>query len=126
MLDLTNAPKEPWNATDATRILNQLSKDPRLNLAYKLHAQERLQERNIIMSDVLRVLKTGFVLKQPVEATQAGRFKYEIEGKSPNSDGRSIRLIAIPCVQSITIKLVTVMWVDETSTRAGTITGVNE
>ncbi|MCF6304476.1 MAG: DUF4258 domain-containing protein [Rhodobacteraceae bacterium] len=79
-------------------------------------------ERDIIMGDVLYVLKNGFIYVEPIPATTNGYFRYAIESISPNSGGRKIRLIVIPDYKNCGIKLITVMWVDETQTRAGTIT----
>lgn len=78
-------------------------------------------ERGIIVSDVLFVLKFGFVLADPEPATRPGFFRYAIENKTPNSDSRDIRLIVIPDQSRTMIKLVTVMWVDELANRAGSI-----
>jgi hypothetical protein len=80
-----------------------------------------MKERRIIASDVLFVLKFGFVMGEAIPATREGFFRYAIESKTPNSDRRDIRLIVIPDKKRNIIKLVTVMWVDETATRAGSI-----
>lgn len=119
--NILTVPEQPWSQADATKYVQEIAQHPAFSLAYKLHAKERLAERNLITSDVLHVLKHGFVYKDAVAARAGGHFKYEIEGSSPNSGSRSIRLVAIPDYALIKIKLITVMWVDETSTRAGTI-----
>jgi hypothetical protein len=80
-----------------------------------------MEDRSIIVSDVLFVLKFGFVLTAPEAATKPGFFRYGMENKTPNSDSRDIRLIIIPDEKKSMIKLVTVMWVDELSSRAGSI-----
>ena len=90
-------------------------------MAYKLHAREQLLVRGIISSDVLYVLKFGFVLIDPEPATRAGYFKYAMENRTPNSNSRDIRLIIVPDKKMKLIKLVTVMWVDELAKRAGSI-----
>ena len=112
---------QPWPARTATDQIRALARRPDFTLAYKLHAREQMQERNIITSDVLFVLRYGFVLTTPVPATRAGFYRYEIENKTPNRDSRDIRLIVIPDKKRVALKLVTVMWVDETATRAGSI-----
>lgn len=98
-----------------------MARSSALSLAYKVHALQREGERGIYTPDVRFVLRNGFVLIDAVPATRVGYFKYEIEGRTPNSDGRFIRLVVIPDFNNCIIKLVTIMWVDEEATRAGTL-----
>uniref|UniRef100_UPI000493C86D DUF4258 domain-containing protein n=1 Tax=Paracoccus sp. TRP TaxID=412597 RepID=UPI000493C86D len=98
-----------------------MARDGKLSLAYKVHAMRRESERGLYVPDVLHVLKHGFVYAEGVPATRPYYYKYVIEGPTPNSGGRSVALVVIPDEQNCTIKLVTIMWIDETSTRAGTI-----
>ncbi len=69
------------------------------------------------MGDVLHVLKHGFVFEEGQPATQPGYFKYNMEGTTPNSGGRTVGVVLIPS-SSNAIKIVTVMWRDE-AIRAG-------
>lgn len=117
---------EPWNPTAATKCIREVGKHPALSLAYKLHAKERMAERSIIISDVLYLLRNGFVYKDAASAKTNGYFKYEIECQTPNSANRSIRLVVIPNYNTMSIKIVTVMWVDEEETCAGSILGEEE
>lgn len=71
-----------------------------------------MRERDIIMGDLLFLLRTGFVYDAPTPATREGFFRYAVEGTSPSSDGRSIRTIVIPS-EGCELKIVTVMWRDE-------------
>ena len=98
-----------------------MARSPKLGLVYKLHAQDQLGARNLITSDVLYTLKFGFVFSEPQPATRTGFFKYAVESKTPNSDSRDVRVIVIPDETMMLIKVVTVMWVDEVATRAGSI-----
>lgn len=112
---------QPWSLRAATDEIRAIARHPELGLAYKIHAREQLLERGIITSDVLYVLKFGFVLTEPEPATRPGFFKYAMENKTPNSNGRDIRAIIVPDKKNRLIKIVTVMWVDELATRAGSI-----
>lgn len=112
---------QPWGPRIATDEIRAIARHTELSLAYKLHAREQLLERGIITSDVLFVLKFGFVLTDPDPATRPGYFKYAMENKTPNSNGRDIRTIIIPDKKTKQIKIVTVMWVDELAIRAGSI-----
>ena len=80
-----------------------------------------MEKRGIIVSDVLFVLKFGFVLTTQELAIKSGFYRYAMDNKTPNSDSRDIRLIVIPDEMKSMLKLVTVMWVDELASRAGSI-----
>jgi len=103
----------PWPPAQATKNIQKYGANPKLRYAQTDHAKQRLAERGLINSDVLYVLRTGFVYEEGEPATQAGFFKYKIQGTSPNSGGRSLRVVVIPSPCRIEIKIVTVMWVDE-------------
>jgi len=104
--------KEPWEAADATTNIHRMAEEPSFSLQFKTHAKDRMADRNIIMSDILYVLKNGFVYEPPKPSTRNGYNKYAIECKTPNSE-RSIRLIVIPNMKTCKIKLISIMWVDE-------------
>lgn len=116
----------PWTPGEATVRIREIGRSARLSLAYKLHARDRLAERSIIISDVLYVLKNGFVYMDGLPATLAGFFRYAIETTTPNSGGRKIRVVVIPDPLTCTIKVVSIMWVDETSNVAGSIVGAED
>jgi hypothetical protein len=103
----------PWPNRVATEKIRAYAKNPGLKLSYKKHAQEQLRERGIIIGDVLHVLKMGFVLTPPRPSSDPELFKYRVESKSPNSNGRTIGVVVIPNVCRPSMKIVTVMWVDE-------------
>jgi len=79
---------------------------------WKVHAMERLLERDLFVADALHVLKFGFVLDEPVPSDVDGYFKYAVEAKTPNSDGRVVRLIVVPD-GACEMKIITIMWKDE-------------
>lgn len=64
------------------------------------------------MADLLHVLRTGFVYERPEPASREGFFKYQVEGKSPNSGKRIVRVVVIPDGRC-DMKIVSVMWKDE-------------
>ncbi|WP_416878665.1 DUF4258 domain-containing protein [Litorimonas sp.] len=84
-----------------------------LDLVLTDHAKERLDERNITTGDILHIIRTGFVYDAPQPASR-DYYKYAIEGRSPNSNGRTIKLIIIPDVKACGVKLITIMWKDKT------------
>jgi hypothetical protein len=112
-----------WSPRDATDHIRRLAKAPSLELIYKKHASERLAERNIILSDVLYVLKNGFVLEEAVPALRQGFYKYLVQSKSPNSGSRALGVIVIPEPAVSSIKVVTIMWMDERERKDGTLIG---
>lgn len=84
---------------------------PDLTLYWTDHAKDRMAERELIMGDILHVLKHGFVHDEAQSASRAA-WKYAIQCVTPNSGGRTVKLIVIPCSDG-GIKIVTVMWADE-------------
>lgn len=105
--------KQPWCPADATRAINGIAREAQFTLALTAHAKERLQERDLFTPDLLYVLKHGFVYEEPEPSTLNGFFKYQIEGPSPSSRGRTLRVVAVPDEVSCQIKIITVMWRDE-------------
>jgi hypothetical protein len=89
-----------------------MAKSERLTISKSLHLQDQLDRRDLIMGDVLYVLKNGFVYSNAQTSTQSGLFKYLIESSTPNSQ-RAVRVVVIPDPARCWMKLVTVMWVDE-------------
>jgi len=57
----------------------------------------------------------------PEPAARMGYFKYLIQGPTPNSGGRAAGLVVIPDDKNYTVKILTVEWMDERSTRAGSL-----
>lgn len=118
--------KAPWTQQQATEEIRAIARSPRLALSYKLHARERLTERGIIMSDVLYVLKNGFVHTDAVPAGLPDHDCYRMESRSPNSGTRILGVVVIPDKRGWLLKIVTVMWIDEKERRAGTIMGEDD
>ncbi len=96
----------------ATRFINANAKSNKFNLVFTLHIGDRLDERDLVMRDLLYLLETGFVYDDGKESTQAGIFKYLIEGTTPNSGGRQLAAVVVP-FPSGDLKVVTIMWKDE-------------
>ena len=108
---MNNGPGE-WKPADATAEINRRAKSDVLNLSLSLHSKERMEERGLIVADLLHLLKHGFVYQPPETATREGFFKYQIDGTTPNSDGRTLRAVVIPG-NDASVKVVTIMWRDE-------------
>jgi hypothetical protein len=73
-------------------------------------------ERELILGDVLYLLKHGFVFDPADPSTRPEYFKYKVECKTPNSVNRDVRVVAIPDWRTKEIKIITVMWKDEPRT----------
>ena len=101
-----------WAPAEATRKINECAASPALTLSWSDHAMERLEERELLMGDLLYLLKRGFVYDEPKSTTRDGFFKYRVEGTTPNSDGRTVRAVVIPS-GGCAMKIVTIMWRDE-------------
>jgi hypothetical protein len=104
---------QPWGPGRATTEIRAIASSNQLALSYKLHARERLEERNLVTSDVLYALKNGFVYQPPIPATRPGHYRYRVECRTPNSGSRTIGVVVIPSKTGCLIKVVSVMWIDE-------------
>ena len=89
------AKPQPWNPADATVEINTIANSDRLRLTYTKHALEQMTDRNLIASDVMFVLKRGFVLEEAQQSTRSGFYKYCVQSRTPNSD-RTVKVVAIP------------------------------
>lgn len=67
----------------------------------------------MVMSDVLHVLKHGFIYEEGEEASRPGLYKYKMECTTPNSDNKTVRVVVIPSPSANEAKIVSVMWVDQ-------------
>lgn len=105
--------QEPWTPAQATERIRVLGHAKALTLNYTVHARDRLTERDLVIGDILHLLKRGFVYESAQPTTRPTCFKYLVEGKTPNSGGRSVRAVVIPDWRNCECKIVTVMWVDE-------------
>jgi hypothetical protein len=103
---------QPWIPADATDEIRAIAKRDDFGLVLTRHAREQMADRSLIASDILFVLKHGFVLSQAQESTRPDFHKYAIESRSPNSGSRTVRVICIPDPGRLQIKVVTVMWID--------------
>jgi len=67
------------------------------------------------MSDILYLLRHKFELISLDETTRSdeGLYKYKIAGYTPNSGGKRICIVIIPSLERCAVKLVTVMWENE-------------
>lgn len=109
-----NAPR-PWSPGEATKNLREKARGD-VDVCWTKHAKEQMAERDLLMGDVLYVLKNGFVYEEGEPATRPALFKYKMECTTPNSGGRNVRVVLIPS-SSTRLKIVTVMWVDENRQR---------
>lgn len=97
----------PGQATECIRAKFR----PELTVHWTQHAKEQMELRDLIMSDVLHVLKNGFIYDEGESATRTGLFRYRMECTTPNSGGRTVIVVVIPS-SSCELKIVTVMWKD--------------
>lgn len=96
----------------ATEFILRKAICPSLDLWLTNHAKEQMELRDLLVGDILHILRRGFVLEEGIPATQAGLFRYAMECTTPNSDGRTVRVVVIPSTAN-SVKVVTVMWRDE-------------
>lgn len=109
----STAKAKAWSPAKATNKINEIAQSDLLELALTAHAKKRLSERNLIVSDILHVLKYGFVYEKAEKTTRKNFFKYTIINSTSNSGKRQIGVIVIPQEKNYTLKIVTIMWIDE-------------
>ncbi|MCY4258875.1 MAG: DUF4258 domain-containing protein [Rhodobacteraceae bacterium] len=102
---------QPWSPREATEQIHRIAENPEFDLTLTKHALLRMKEREIINSDVLWSLRGGTVPKEHQgESTASGFCEHIVEGTSPNSPNRRIRITGIPDNVGNQIKIATVMW----------------
>lgn len=111
---MSSGESDCWSISEAETRLHAYAAlgNDGLELALTRHARERMEERGIIVSDILHVLAVGHIYDEPMVSTRPGYCKFRICGKSPNSGGREICLVVVPDPGRPAIKLITVMWKD--------------
>ena len=110
MPDITDYPG-PLSPREATELLRS-KVCPELTLSWTQHAKEQLACRGLLMGDILHLVKYGFVHDEAQPATRPGVYKYRMECTTPNSGGRTVRIVVIP-MKPCEVKIITVMWKDD-------------
>lgn len=103
---------QPWNAADATDNIREIA-TAEFTLSLTGHAKDQMHIRDLHTGDIKHVLKRGYVYEEAQSSTRDGWFKYRIDGVTPNSGNRTVRVVVLPCVSTREIKIITVMWRDE-------------
>ena len=104
----------PLTPQQATELLNSLGQNDLATVYFTKHALERVEERGITILDARHVIAYGTVLTPPQTSTRKhdNLYKYKIEGRSPNSGAREIGVVAVPSEADMSLKIVSVMWID--------------
>ena len=110
---MANPDDESFSAGRATDLIRDMARSDEFGIVLTRHAAEQMSRRDLILDDVLYVLKHGFVYERGEPSNRPGEFTYGIECRTPNSGRRSVRAIAIPSADRKAAKIVTVMWADE-------------
>jgi hypothetical protein len=103
---------QPWDPGDATDNIREIAVQE-FALSLTGHVEERMEERGLATGDILHLLKRGFVYEQAQPTTRPTCFKYCVDGTTPNSESRTVRLVCIPSTDPLEIKIITIMWRDE-------------
>lgn len=104
---------QPWTPAQATERIRAIARDERFSISFQKHAKDQMLARELILGDVLYLLKNGFVFDQADPSTRRDYFKYKVECRTPNSGNRDVRVVAIPDWRTKETKIITVMWKDE-------------
>lgn len=84
---MSSEESECWSISEAETQLHAYAvlDGDELEFAFTSHAAARMEERGIIVSDILHFLATGRIYDEPTASTRQGYCRYKICGKSPNS-----------------------------------------
>ncbi|WP_372425188.1 DUF4258 domain-containing protein [Salinarimonas chemoclinalis] len=89
-----------------------MASEPDFELGLSAHARERLEQRGLTIADLRWVLRTGFVTAPWRPGRLPGTFRYAVDGASPNTGSRKLRLVVVPDEEQCRIFVVTAMWLD--------------
>lgn len=99
--------------TKATEEIRALAQNEHLSLYFTSHYTQRLEERQLINSDTLHLLSTGFVYEEGEPSSRNGFWKYKVRVKTPNSSNRLVEAVVIPGFKDKSLKIITIYWFDE-------------
>lgn len=106
-----NEPK-PLSPARATEVIRRIARGD-FELDETKHSKQQMALRGLWMPDLLEVQSHGFVHLPGEPATRLGYFKYKMESGTPNTNNRTVRVVVIPDEKRNALKIVTVMWADE-------------
>ncbi|TAJ73709.1 MAG: DUF4258 domain-containing protein [Phenylobacterium sp.] len=101
-----------WTPRDATDRIRTCANNAAFTPHWKRFALECLHERDLIVGDVLHALREGMVLDEPTPSDLAGYFRYTVESKVPNGEGRTLTVVVVPG-HGCELKIIRVTWSDE-------------
>lgn len=100
-----------WSMAEATRRIRQCAADRRFSLHIKdFVLGDELQKRNLIVGDVLYVLRNGQVRDEPTPSDVIGFFRYRMCGRTP-SNRRTLVVTVVPARSEM--KVMDVKWKSE-------------
>lgn len=107
--DALGRPLPPEAATERIRYATSLE----VGIGYPWEQAGKLLDMGLLIGDVLHVLKrSGAVYDEGRTASRLGAFCYFMDGTSPNSGGRVVRIEVIISPSPMVIKVNRVMWRD--------------
>jgi hypothetical protein len=95
---------------DAQAVVRERSASTR-NVVFTRHADERALQRDIVRSDVYRILREGGVGKAPRRSGDG--WEVHVEMRMPG--GRSAAVVTVLVRDDSLVTVLTVMWLDEKS-----------
>ena len=100
--------KNPFKSDDAERLIRARVLDSK-NVVITEHAEERLEERGMTTLDLFLILKTGYVIKQPVTNT---RGDWEVIVEKRLRGLRDAGVVTIILTHGAKLIVKTVQWMD--------------
>ena len=110
---MANPDDEPFSPSRATGLIREMARSGEFGIVLTRHAAQRIRRRDLILDDVLHVLKNVFRLSARRTFDPAGRIQVRDRMQDADSGRRSVRVVVIPSADRKAAKIVTVMWADE-------------
>jgi hypothetical protein len=94
--------------SEAEKLIRRLAADS-INVAMTNHANERMRQRDISITEVFRTLRQGGLYSDPVRAKRKGEWKCKVVW--PADHGRDIGVVTV-IVERKKLIILTVEWED--------------
>lgn len=86
--------EKPLDPIEATDRIRSAARSPH-RLTWVDQVTSKMGSLGLWMGDLLHVLRVGCVLQPGQPSTHPGLFKYVVEGKSPNSRDKTLKIVAM-------------------------------
>lgn len=101
--------------------LSDLWDDPRTEVRFSRHALENMEKRDIYTPEVIDAGRNGRITKPPEILDSEYKIKYHLASYTRHSENREVGVVLEADFKARIITIISVMWIDDKKSRAGTI-----